>query len=205
MRLVSVVVPLWLTATIKRVAHVEPQVEAAQLGGGDRVDVELAVAQRVEHRGHAATGDRRRALADDAHLARCSPDASRCGDRRRQRPRRRRTARSIPSRSTILPRSVLRKLLRRLADLLQQEVRRVAAVDVARGDLRGGDLVVGRPAAACRRRRAAACRRARRPRDRRARTTWPRLAARRPSRRLAVDADVAAPSPRPRRTARWRR
>ena len=57
MRLVSVVVPLWLTATIERVGHVEAQVEPRQLGGGDGVDVERAVEQVVEHRRHAAPGD----------------------------------------------------------------------------------------------------------------------------------------------------
>ena len=46
------------------------------------------------------------------------------------------SARSPASCSTMLPRSVLRKLLGRLGDLLEQEVRGVAAVDVAGGDLR---------------------------------------------------------------------
>ena len=108
-RLVSVVVPLWLTAIDQRVAHVEAQLEAAQLGGGDRVDVEPAVAQRVEHRGHAAPGDGRSALADDPDLrddARRQPS----GDVGGQRALARRSARSMPSSSTILPRSVLRKL-----------------------------------------------------------------------------------------------
>ncbi len=48
-RLVSVVVPLWLTAIDERVAHVESQPEARQLGGGDGVDVECRLGQLVEH------------------------------------------------------------------------------------------------------------------------------------------------------------
>ncbi len=50
------------------VGHVETQVEARQLGGGDRIDVERAVGELVEHSRHAAPGHRRGALADDAHL-----------------------------------------------------------------------------------------------------------------------------------------
>ena len=50
------------------------------------------------------------------------------------------TACSSPSRSTILPRSVLREAVGRLGDLLQQEVREVAAVDVAGRDLGRDDV-----------------------------------------------------------------
>ena len=84
MRFVSVVVPLWLTAIDQRVAHVEAEPEAGQLGRGDRVDVETAVAELVEHRGRALAGDRRRALPDDDASARIVPAAQPLGDRRRK-------------------------------------------------------------------------------------------------------------------------
>ena len=122
----------------QRVAHVETHPEAAQLGGGDRIDVELAVGQRVEHRGHAATGDRRGALADDLDLgdAAVGETGADVGGQGTGTDR-------CPAEAVDLDDLAAHGLAeagRRLADLLQQEVRRVAAVDVARGDLRGADV-----------------------------------------------------------------
>ena len=94
----------------ERVAHVRPQPEAGQLGGRERLDAEAAVRDAGEQRaGQALAGDVGGALADhldavDAPVAQplahagastSSPSAT-C---------------SAPSRSTSLPRSVLRKLL----------------------------------------------------------------------------------------------
>ena len=48
--------------------------------------VERAVAQVVEHRGHAAAGDERGALSDDPHLGDLTVDCRRCRDVGGERP-----------------------------------------------------------------------------------------------------------------------
>ena len=96
---------------------------------------------------------------------------------------------------------------RRLRDLLEQEVRELAAVDVAGRDLGALQLVGRRP--------AAACRRSARRRDRRraspacaasSTTTWPRVAAARSGRPASRrPCGGRCESPRPGRRARSRR
>ena len=109
-RLVSVVVPLWLMATtsvsLMSWRMPKPRSSVAVIG----IDVELAVGERVEHGRHAAPGDRRGALADDLDPgdARRRPAGRAIVGGQGARADRRRG--SSPSRSTILPRSVLRKL-----------------------------------------------------------------------------------------------
>ena len=85
------------------------------------------------------------------------PAARRAAIVGRQRPRRRRSARSGPSVSTILPPQRLGQAVGRLGDLLEQEVRAVAAVDVAGRHLGHGDVGLGRPAARSRRSRGGGC------------------------------------------------
>ena len=95
---------------------------------------------------------------------------------------------------------------RRLGDLLEQEVREVAAVDVAGGDLGVLELVVAHGERRAVERVALDARRACRRAPRRARRPGPRGGgALGVGRRLAVHAQVGATSPRPGRRARWRR
>ena len=65
MRLVSVVVPLWLTATasVSLMSRRSPKPDSSVAVIG--VDVERAAGQLVEHGGHRLAGDGGRALADD--------------------------------------------------------------------------------------------------------------------------------------------
>ena len=134
-RLVSVVVPDWLMATTR-----------VSLMSGRRPKPESSVAGRASTRS-AAVGRRRPAAprpGSGRRRGRCpgrSPAPGRCarcaGPRRtsaRAAPRRRAPPRARRPASTSLPRSVLRND-RRLGDLLQQEVRELAPVDVAGGDL----------------------------------------------------------------------
>ena len=170
--------------------------EARQLGGGDRVDVERRVEQLVEDRCGALPGDRGRALADDP-----DPGDRAVGEFRRDRRRQRpiaddRRQRSVGVASAILPRSVLAKLVGDSEISFSRIVRCVAAVDVACRHL-GGDDVVGSTGTA----RAVVGE---------AEDAVELTGGRRIDRDdlaavLAVHPDVAAASPRPRRTARSRR
>ena len=125
----------------QRVAHVEPHPEAAELGRGDRIDVELAVGQRIEHRRHAATGDGCGALADDLDLG-DAPVGQPGADVGGQGAMADRGATQAVDLDDLAAHG-LAETCRRLADLLQQVVRRVAAIDVAGGDLCGGDVALG--------------------------------------------------------------
>ena len=129
----------------ERVAHVEAQVEARQLGCGDRVDIKRRVEQFVENRRGALAGHRRRALSDH-------PDASdrarseRCHDvlwegRVTDHGTQRTVALSVRI-SADLAAQRLREAERRFGDLLEEEVRGVTAVDVTGRDLRNGYIIV---------------------------------------------------------------
>ena len=143
MRLVSVVVPLWLIATarVSLMSRRSPNPESSVAVIG--VDVEVAAAQLVEHGGHRLAGDRRGALADDAH----APDRSGgepLGDARRQGTRRRRRrAADRPSSAAILPRSVLAKLSGDSVISLRRKCGELAPVDVAGRDLGDDDVGLG--------------------------------------------------------------
>ena len=125
----------------ERVAHVELHAEPAELGGGDRVDVERPCGQQIEHIGHAATRHGSGALADDAYL----------GDRAISQPRRDVGGQCLGAHRCVqlttalddLAAERLAETLGRFADLFQQEVRCLAPVDVACGDLRHHHLAFG--------------------------------------------------------------
>ena len=121
----------------ERVAHVRPQPEAGQLGGGERLDPEPAVRDAGEQRaGQALAGDVGGALADhlDAVDARrCAAARGRVGastsspERRRGARRRARRACRGASCGSWSGASVIS---------LRRKCGYVAAVDVAGGDLR---------------------------------------------------------------------
>ena len=193
-RLVSVVVPLWLTAiaSVSRmsrrswnpdssVASSASMSSSPSLSSSSRAAVLwpaiAAVPWPITRMRRIVPAARRAAMSG---VSARSPTA----------------ARSNPSRSMILPRSVLRIELRRLGDLLQQEVRRVAAIDIARRDRRGGEFG-GHDGQPPYRRNACAGYRPVRRRGRRR--------GRRSRRRPRHRGEGTAASPRPRRRARWRR
>ena len=130
------------------VAHVGAQPEARELGGGERLDPEAPVgdAWRRSARGQALAGDVGGALADhldaaDAAVAQAL--AHRGGEH-------------VVAERHLQPTVALDELAAqrlaeaggRLGDLLQQEVRVGAAVDVAGGDLRLLEVGLGHRAAA---------------------------------------------------------
>ncbi len=160
----------------ERVGHVGPQVEAGQLGGQHGPHLDRRVADgRPQGDGQALAGDGGGALADHQHPAdragaQVGPEVV------GQRVGRQLHRRAAPSTSTQLAAQRLAERRRRLGDLLEQEVRGVAPVDVAGGDLGGGQLVgahrqrgavVGEPLDA---------RRAGRPSAPTRWTIWPRVA-----------------------------
>ena len=122
------------------VAHVETHAEPRQLGGRDGVDVETAVAELFEDRRRALAGDSRRALPDDAD----SRDGA--GGQAGPRSTRERAGSDVGVQDTIalddLAAQRLAEALGRLADLLPEEVRGVASVDVACREL-GRDELLG--------------------------------------------------------------
>ena len=139
-RLVSVVVPALADRDDERVGHVVARAGTRELGRDHSFGAHRVVGEAGEDRGQALTRDRRGALADhhdalDGAVAQALPYRVRQRLGRRARPTRR------PSRSTILPRSVLRNDAGASDDLLQEEVREVAAVDVAGRDLGVLELV----------------------------------------------------------------
>ena len=194
MRLVSVVVPDWLTAmasvSLMSSRRPKPDSSVAVIASTSSV----GAGQLVEDRCGALAGDGGGALSDHPD-PRDRAGGEPIGDVGGQRP-----LADVGAEQAVafddLAAQRLGEAVRRLADLLEQEVWGVAAVDVAGGHLGGGDVGVGdRQLGAVVARAAdageltgAVRRRARRSRRR----------ARRPSAR-------SAPSPRPRRTARWRR
>ena len=120
------------------VAHVEAQPEARQLCGRQGIDVESAGAKIVEHIRHTATGDGGGALADHTHLpdlatGETGGDVGRHGTIANLGPK---TEGSVDQ---LAPQG-LAEAHRRLADLLEQEVGEIAAVDVAGGHLGGDDF-----------------------------------------------------------------
>ena len=69
MRLVSVVVPLWLTAIANVSLMSSRSWKPGQLGRRDGVDIERAAAQLVEQRRRALSGDGSGSLTDHADSA----------------------------------------------------------------------------------------------------------------------------------------
>ena len=116
----------------ERVGHVETQSETRQLGRRDRIDVETTLAQFVEKIGATLPGHRGRALADHSDL----------GDGTTREARHHRGRKSARARSSHqsavhfgdLAAQRLAQTLGCFADLLQQEVRSVAPIDVASRD-----------------------------------------------------------------------
>ena len=110
MRLVSVVVPLWLIAIDERVGHVRREPEARQLGREHRLDRD----RRATGRARAAARPTRLWPATAAvpwpitSTRRNSPGPQPRAQRRRTASRAASSTTGPPSRSVILPRSVLR-------------------------------------------------------------------------------------------------
>ena len=140
MRLVSVVVPLWLTATasVSLMSSCRPKPDSSVAVIASTASV--AASSCAEHHGHRTTGDRGRALADDLDpLERAGGEPF--GDARAAGPAIPTTARNMAAVVGDLAPQRLGEALGRLGDLLEQEVRGVAAVDVAGRDLGDGDVV----------------------------------------------------------------
>ena len=202
MRFVSVVVPALADRDDQRVAHVEAEVEAAQLGGGDRVDVEPP--SHSASSTAAALPCRRPPRSPGRSRAPCAARRARAAAIGRERSlAEHRVQHPVVARRSC--RAASCEALRRLADLLEQEVRCVTAVDVARRHLRDWRSPPPRPAAGAVVRDPLHAASSPAVARRRARTPGRGSAAPPAGRRLAVDPDVARRSPRPSRTARWRR
>ena len=135
MRFVSVVVPDWLMATTSVSLMSGRSPKPGQLGGREGLDAEAAVGDAGEQRaGQALAGHVGGALADhldpvDAPVA--QPLAHRWGEHV--------VAERDVQRAVALDELAAQRLAEavgRLGDLLEEEVRVGAAVDVAGGDLR---------------------------------------------------------------------
>ena len=209
MRLVSVVVPDWLIATTSVSRHVVGAARSPTARWPARASTRDGGARRrvaPRARGQALAGDGRGALADDEH----PPDRARRAAGSARRPGSvsgRARPSSRPSRSTSLPRSVLRNDAgaseislsrkcgtspRSMSRVVICAVLQLVVVDrrarVPSYDERPMPSSVPAPVAAS------------------STTTWPRLPPGcRVGRRLAVEAQVRVASPRRGRTARWRR
>ena len=124
----------------QRVGHRGSEVEARELGGGDRIDVDALAAQPGQQRGHGLRRDRGRPLAD-AEDAADGPVGEAIADGRGERPVAHCGSEEPLPLDDVAPQR-LGEALRRLPHLLQQEVGRVAAVDVAGRDLGLRQLVL---------------------------------------------------------------
>ena len=194
MRLVSVVVPLWLTATasVSLMSRRSPKPDSSVAVTG--VDVER-VRRRARRARRPSPGRRRRPCPGRSRGCADRPAAQPVGDVRRQRPRTD-DGTQPPVALDDLAAQRLGEAVRRLGDLLEQEVRGVAAVDVARGDLGRRDVVLGD-------RQLGAVVAA--PVDALERAGALGVEARRSGRRARRRGARSGRSPRPPRTARWRR
>ena len=159
----------------ERVVHLRPQTETGELGGEGGLDSQFGVARHRAQRGHEAlAGDVSGALPDRDHAA----DGARREIATNLFGQRFRSERQLglPVDLDQLAAQRLAERGRRLADLLQQEVRERTPVDVASRDLRDGDVVVGDRESRCRRRRSGGCLRAIPAWSPSSTRTWPRLA-----------------------------
>ena len=143
-RFVSVVVPLWLMATtsVSCMSSRRPKPESSVAGDG--LDDERARRRAARARRRGSGPRRPRCPGRSRRRAGSCRRASRSAERRRGASRAPSTdARAGRRVSSDLAAQRLAERVRRLGDLLQQEVRVLAAVDVARRDLRVLELVVG--------------------------------------------------------------
>ena len=135
----------------ERVAHVGPEPEAGQLGGGERFDAQAAVGDAGEQRGRQALpGDVGGALPDhlDAIDATVPQALAHGGGEHVVAQRDVQPAVAVDE----LAAQRLAEAVGGLGDLLEEEVRVGAAIDVAGGDLRLLELGLGDGQRRCRRR-----------------------------------------------------
>ena len=206
MRLVSVVVPLWLTATTRVSRRSARHAEARELGGGRGLDPEARPGGQAGQDARPGSGRRRRRCPGRSRgPGRSRPWRSRSATTGGQRPLAEVGVEQAVALGDAAPQR-LAEAGRRLGDLLEEEVRVASPRSMSRVVIsapctssaveRQLGAVVGQPADA--RRASPAWRR-------RARTTWPRLpgwSARAASRRRCAG---SAASPRRGRRARWPR
>ncbi|CAB4730447.1 unannotated protein [freshwater metagenome] len=122
----------------EHVAHVDRKVETRQFGSSDCADVEPALDELVEQHGCALAGDGSSSLADDTHAADATAAQPIDNGLRNGACSERGTQQAVVLHD--LAAQGLAEAEGSLADLLEEEVRIRASVDVARGHLGDGNL-----------------------------------------------------------------